>query len=126
MIDHVSIAVSNLAASAQFYEGVLAPLGLRRFVERPVTIGFGKTYPEFWLNARPNGTAQPAGTGIHICLRAPNAEAVRAFHRHALSAGGACDGPPGDRQAALTVYYAAFIRDLDGNKIEAVFFPKPL
>ena len=130
MIDHVSIAVRNLAASARFYDAVLAPLGLRRLTERPATIGFGKTYPEFWLNARPHGatpspdTPSPE-TGLHICLRAPSADAVQTFHRQALAAGGICDGPPSDRQAALTPYFAAFIRDLDGNKIEAAFFPKP-
>ena len=52
MIDHVSVPVRDLAASAAFYERVLAPLGYTRLVERPATVGFGKKYPEFWLNLR--------------------------------------------------------------------------
>lgn len=54
MIDHISLAVRDLASSAAFYEAVLAPLGYRKLVERPASIGFGKKYPEIWLNARPD------------------------------------------------------------------------
>ena len=124
MIDHVSIAVSDLERSAAFYDAVLAPLGFTRLAERERTIGFGKTYPEFWLNLRPGMEPVPEGTGIHICLRASSREAVDAFHTAALKHGGRDDGAPGDRQAQMTVYYGAFIRDLDGNKIEAVTFPR--
>lgn len=124
MIDHISIAVSDLTASAKFYEQVLAPLGLTRLVEREKTIGFGKKYPEFWLNARPEMPAVPEDTGTHICLRAASKEAVTAFHEAALSLGGDDDGAPGDRQAAMTTYFGAFIKDPDGNKIEAVTFPR--
>lgn len=124
MIDHVSIPVRDLAASAAFYEEVLAPLGLARLVDRPATVGFGKRYPEFWLNARPAMSPIPADTGAHTCLRAPGTEAVDAFHRRALALGATCDGPPGPRQAAVTTYYGAFVRDNDGNRIEAVTFPR--
>lgn len=123
MIDHVSIAVSDLARSSVFYDAVLAPLGFTRLAEREHTIGFGKTYPEFWLNLRPGMEAVPEETGIHICLRASSRDAVDAFHAAALKLGGRDDGAPGDRQAQMTVYYGAFIRDPDGNKIEAVTFP---
>lgn len=126
MIDHISIQVRDLDASAGFYEAVLAPLGLKRFVERPGTVGFGKRYPEFWLNHRPNAQPEPSGTGTHICLRAPDAAAVDAFHAAALAHGGASDGAPGPRPAAVTTYYGAFVIDLDGHKIEAAAFaPKP-
>jgi catechol 2,3-dioxygenase-like lactoylglutathione lyase family enzyme len=124
MIDHVSIAVSELARSAAFYEQVLEPLGLRKLVERERTIGFGKTYPEFWLNARP--AMQPVGedTGCHVCLRAPSRQAVTAFYDRAVRLGGRGDGEPRDREAAMVVYFGAFIRDFDGNKIEALTVPK--
>lgn len=125
MIDHVSIQVRDLAKSAAFYEAALAPLGLARFVERPGTVGFGKRYPEFWLNHRPKGRPAEAGAGAHICLRAPDAEAVAAFHDAALAHGGVSDGAPGPRPAAVADYVGAFILDLDGNKIEAAFFPRP-
>lgn len=124
MIDHVSIQVRDLHASAAFYEAVLAPLGLNRFVDREATVGFGRKYPEFWLNNRPDAPPEPRNTGTHICLRAPDADAVTAFHTAALAGGGQCDGPPGPRKAEVTTYIGAFIRDLDGHKIEAVFFPK--
>lgn len=124
MIDHVSIAVRSLAESAAFYDAVLAPLGLVRLVERERTIGFGKKYPEFWLNARPGMAPVAEDTGCHICLRAPSKEAVDAFHAAALARGGRDDGAPGDREASMTTYYGAFIRDPDGNKIEAVTFPR--
>ncbi|WP_339848732.1 VOC family protein [uncultured Nisaea sp.] len=124
MIDHVSIAVSDLTRSAAFYDAVLARLGFTRLAEREHTIGFGKKYPEFWLNLRPGMEAVLEGTGIHICLRAGSREAVDAFHAAALTQGGRDDGAPGERQAQMTVYYGAFIRDPDGNKIEAVTFPR--
>ena len=124
MIDHVSVPVADLAASAAFYDAVLAPLGLTRLAERPRTIGFGKRYPEFWLNLRPGLVPAPADSGAHVCLRAPSVDAVDAFHAAALAHGGQDDGPPGPRQAAMTTYHGAFIRDLDGNRIEAVSFPR--
>lgn len=124
MIDHLSLAVSDLARSAAFYEALLAPLGYRRLVEREATVGFGKRYPEIWLNHRPGRAPEPDGTGLHVCLRAASEEAVRAFHQAALDGGGRSDGEPGPRSAAMTGYYGAFILDLDGNKLEAASFPK--
>jgi len=63
-----------------------------------------------------------ADSGIHICLRTLNSEAVDAFHAAAVAAGGSSDGAPGKRREYSENYYAAFIRDPDGNKIEAVTF----
>jgi len=125
MIDHLSIAVRDLGASAAFYADVLEPLGLTRLVDRPATVGFGRKYPEFWLNARPGMAAVAADTGAHVALRAPSDEAVAAFHARALARGAASDGAPGPRQAAMTTCFGAFIRDPDGNRIEAVHFAKP-
>lgn len=122
MIDHVSVSVADLAKSAAFYARVLEPLGLTRLVERDGTIGFGKRYPEFWLNARGGLVPQPETTGTHIALRAKSEDAVRAFHAAALAAGGKDAGAPGPRQGAMTTYFGAFILDPDGNKIEAVNF----
>ena len=124
MIDHVSVEVRDLAAGAAFYDAVFAPLGMARLAERPSAIGFGKTYPEFWLNLRPDARRASADTGRHVCLRAPSREAVAVFHDAALAAGGRSDGAPGVRQAAMTTYFGAFIRDLEGNRIEAATFPQ--
>jgi catechol 2,3-dioxygenase-like lactoylglutathione lyase family enzyme len=122
MIDHFSIAVRNLAAAAAFYERVLAPLGMTRLETRPATVGFGKSYPEFWLNLRADMTAVAADSGAHVALRARSTDIVDAFHAAALAAGGVSDGAPGLRPQHGDGYYAAFIRDTDGNRIEAVTF----
>ena len=124
MLDHVSLAVRNLRTSADAYEQVLDALGLRRLVDRPPTVGFGKNYPELWLNARPAMTPLPSDTGIHICLRVPDEDGVRAFHAIAMKLGWKDAGAPGPRQAAMTLYYAAFVQDPDGNKLEAATFPR--
>lgn len=124
MIDHISIAVRDLAASAAFYERVLATLGLKRVVERAGSVGFGKAYPEFWLNQRAGLPPVSDDSGCHYCLRARDETVVREFHAAALGAGGRSDGAPGPRQGVMTRYYGAFIRDLDGNKIEVATFPR--
>ena len=123
MIDHISVAVRDLERAARFYEATLATLGLSRLVTRPATIGFGKTYPEFWINLRAAMAAVEEGSGVHICLRAKSTGEVDAFHAAALNTGGRSDGAPGLRPHDRVRYYAAFVRDLDGNRIEAVTFP---
>jgi catechol 2,3-dioxygenase-like lactoylglutathione lyase family enzyme len=123
MIDHISVGVSDLERSARFYEATLAPLGLSRLVTRPATIGFGKSYPEFWINLRAAMKPVASDSGSHICLRAKSTAEVDAFHAGALSAGGRSDGAPGLRPHDRVRYYAAFVTDPDGNRIEAVTFP---
>jgi len=123
MIDHISLGVADLERAARFYEAALAPFGLARLVTRPATIGFGNNYPEFWINLR--GTMAPVApeSGVHICLRAKSTGEVDSFHAAALSAGGRSDGAPGLRPHDRVRYYAAFVLDPDGNRIEAVTFP---
>lgn len=123
MIDHVSVGVSDLERSARFYKASLEPLGLTRLVTRPASIGFGKTYPEFWIHLRANMRPVEPGSGVHIGLRAKATAEVDAFHAAALHAGGRSDGAPGLRPHDRVKYYAAFIVDPDGNRIEAVTFP---
>ncbi|OAF15885.1 lyase [Bradyrhizobium centrolobii] len=123
MIDHISVGVSDLERSAKFYEATLAALGLARLVTRPGTVGFGKSYPEFWINLREGMPRVPLESGVHICLRAKATAEVDAFHAAALAAGGASDGAPGIRPHDRVRYYAAFVVDPDGNRIEAVTFP---
>jgi len=123
MIDHVSVGVSDLARSAAFYDAVLGTIGMTRLVTRPATIGFGKRYPEVWLNHRPGMAGVPEATGVHVCLRARSEDAVRAFHAAALANGGTDDGGPGPRKAEMTPYFAAFVRDPDGNRLEVATFP---
>lgn len=125
MIDHISIGVSDLKTSTAFYKEVLAFLDYELRDERPKTAGFarrGKPHSEFWLNARPGMAMVPADSGTHICLRTKSAEAVKAFYDAAMKLGATNDGAPGIRSHYSENYYAAFIRDFDGNKIEVVTF----
>jgi catechol 2,3-dioxygenase-like lactoylglutathione lyase family enzyme len=122
MIDHISIAVRDINAAETFYTALLTPLGFTKLREWPAAaIGFGKTYPEFWINRRADMAAIGADSGVHICLRAASTEAVDAFHAAALAGGGTSDGAPGLRPEYHDCYYAAFIRP-DGNRVEAVTF----
>lgn len=122
MIDHVSIEVRDLAASAAFYDAVLAPLGMTRQADRPDTVGWGKRYPELWINLRAGMAPVAADSGLHICLRARGTAAVDGFHAAALAQGAADDGGPALRPEYSDNYYAAFIRDPDDNRIEVVTF----
>jgi catechol 2,3-dioxygenase-like lactoylglutathione lyase family enzyme len=124
MIDHISLAVGDLERSAAFYETTLAPLGLARLVTRPGTVGFGRNYPEFWINLRAGMAPVASGSGVHVCLRAKSIGDVDAFHAAALGSGGRSDGAPGLRPHDRVKYYAAFVVDPDGNRIEAVTFPE--
>jgi catechol 2,3-dioxygenase-like lactoylglutathione lyase family enzyme len=124
MIDHVSLAVSDLARSVRFYEQAFAALGMTRLVTRPAAVGFGKAYPEVWINLRSAMTPLAPENGVHLCLRAKTAEEVDAFHAAALAAGGVSESEPSLRPHDRVRYYATFVADPDGNRIEAVTFPK--
>ena len=124
MIDHVSVPVRSLEAANRFYEAALGALGYGKLVVRPGTIGFGKRYAELWINLRPNMSAVDEGCGAHVCLRARSPEEVDRFHAAGLANGGTDDGRPGPREHdnPRQIYHAAFLRDPDGNRIEAVSF----
>ncbi|HWE77695.1 MAG TPA: VOC family protein [Pseudolabrys sp.] len=122
MIDHVSVSVRDLAASTRFYQAALGALGFTSLEKRAATVGFGKQYAEFWINLRGDAQPAPETSGAHVCFRARAPELVDAFHAAALANGGASDGAPGLRPQHGDGYYAAFIRDPDGNRIEAVTF----
>lgn len=123
MIDHISVGVTDLERSAKFYEATLAALGLTRVVTRPRMIGFGKAYPEFWINLREGMPRVAPESGVHICLRAKTTAEVDGFHAAALATGGVSESAPGIRPHDRVRYYAAFVVDPDGNRIEAVTFP---
>jgi catechol 2,3-dioxygenase-like lactoylglutathione lyase family enzyme len=122
MIDHISIGVRDLEGMARFYEAVLNTLGYAKLQVQPGTAGFGKRYSEFWLNHRPDMAVSEHDTGLHVALRAASTQAVDEFYQAALRAGGSSDGAPGFRPEYRQGYYAAFIRDPEGNRIEAVTF----
>ena len=122
MIDHLSLGVSNLERALEFYDHVLATLGFRRLWTTDRGAGFGTVGLDEPLALFAVGTeARPPGTGWHLALTAPNRAAVDSFHRVAIQRGGVDEGAPGLRPKYGAGYYAAFVRDPDGYKIEAVF-----
>ena len=125
MIDHVSVAVRDLERATRFYKAVLGAIGYERLETRPHTVGFGKKYPEFWINLRAAMALVAPDSGAHVGLRVRGVELVDAFHAAALASGGTSEGAPGLRPQHGEGYYAAFIRDPDGNRVEAVTFLKP-
>jgi catechol 2,3-dioxygenase-like lactoylglutathione lyase family enzyme len=114
-IDHVSIPVADVAAARAFYEQALAPLGAQVVVERPGAVIFGGGQGQGLVGVR-QGTEYRGP--VHVALSTDRA-GVDAFHEAALAAGGTDNGAPGVRDFAPN-YYAAYVRDPDGNNIEAV------
>lgn len=125
MIDHLGLAVSDIAKSRAFYDAALAPLGI--MVVHTVNgadwggtgtqLGYGKEGSDsFWI-----GDHKSASTGVHVAFTAKDRAQVDAFHEAALEAGGRDNGAPGLRPEYHAGYYGAFVFDPDGNNIEAVF-----
>lgn len=121
MLGHLSFGVENLARAATFYDGVLAPLGYVRVWSRQHAVGFGEKGggDKLALFAK-TGEARAPGPGFHLAFTAPSRGAVDAFHAAALRAGGIDSGRPGPRRQYGAIYYAAFVVDPDGHKLEAV------
>ncbi len=116
---HVSIGVTDHAASVAFYEKVLGTIGAKKVFDFPNAVAFGKQFPEFWVQLPGDGQAAGTANGTHFAFIAPSKEAVQAFYDTALEAGGSGDGEPGPRPDYGPDYYGCFVRDLDGHKIEA-------
>jgi len=126
LVSHVSVGVTDLHRAGVFYDAVTQPLGVRRVMEHRAGIAWGRAFPEFWASQPHDGKPARAGNGTHICFNAPSADAVVAFHAAGLAAGGFDDGAPGPRPEYAPGYYAAFLRDPDGNKVEALcWIPAP-
>ncbi|HXC91520.1 MAG TPA: VOC family protein [Stellaceae bacterium] len=121
MLGHMSFGVEKLTVAAAFYDEVLAPLGYVRLWTKPHAVGFGERGggDKLALFVKP-GEAAPPGAGFHVAFKAPSRDAVDAFHAAALRAGGVDCGEPGLRPQYGATYYAAFVFDLDGHKLEAV------
>lgn len=126
MLHHVSVGVRDVEAAAPFYDAVLGALGYKRIMEfLPYGIGYGETHPTFWIQLPHNQQIATAGNGVHVAFAAPSQDAVHAFHAAALELGGVDAGAPGPRPEYTPDYYASFVIDLDGNKLEAVLLPPP-
>jgi catechol 2,3-dioxygenase-like lactoylglutathione lyase family enzyme len=117
VIDHIGFEVSDLLRSAKFYDGVLYALGARRLLESAHAIAYGVNDPQLWIVVR--GRAPAPGYG-HVALQASGKAAVDAAHSAGIANGGEDDGPPGFRPGYGSRYYAAYLRDPDGLRVEVV------
>jgi len=118
MLDHLGIQCADLPASAAFYDAVLAPLGARRLMDFGVAIGYGvPPMPDFWLGRFNSGDGFRE---THIAFTAPDRATVRAFFDAAVAAGAEVLHEPRLRPEYHSGYYGAFVRDPDGNNVEAV------
>lgn len=127
MLHHVSVGVRNVEESVRFYDRVLATLGYERLMEfLPYAAAYGTDAPEFWVQLPADRSPASVGNGVHIAFEARTKEAIEAFHREALAAGGRDEGAAGPRPIYGPDYFGAFIRDPDGNKLEACLTPAPV
>ncbi|MBN2751798.1 MAG: VOC family protein [Rhodospirillaceae bacterium] len=122
ILNHVSVGTNDYASARDFYDQVMAALGAQRLFEHPGAAAYGRQFPEFWLQTPINGKPATVGNGCHVGFFAYNKAQVDAFYAAALAAGGNDDGAPGPRPDYGPEYYGCFVRDLDGNKIEATFW----
>ena len=122
IISHVSIGTNQFDKARAFYDAVLATLEIVVVMEHPGAVAYGRQFPEFWLQVPHDGKPASVGNGFHLGFIASSKQQVDAFHLAALSVGGMCEGAPGPRPHYGEPYYGCFVRDLDGNKIEATFW----
>jgi catechol 2,3-dioxygenase-like lactoylglutathione lyase family enzyme len=122
MLSHVSLGTNDADRAAAFYDPVLAVLGMRKICERDGSVDYGTAKTVFSLERPSDGKPASVGNGVHIAFDAGTRAQVDEFYRVALANGGTDAGAPGLRPEYDANYYGAFVRDPDGNKIEAVSF----
>jgi catechol 2,3-dioxygenase-like lactoylglutathione lyase family enzyme len=119
MIDHIAIGVRDIEVAKAFYDAVLKPLGLQRLYEGPDFAAYGRDDKDD-LSIYQGGEGWCPDPKVHIAFCAKSREAVEAFHRQGMEAGGKDDGAPAIREDFADDYFAAFLKDPDGQRIEAV------
>ncbi len=119
MIAHVSIGVRDMAAARRFYDAALEPLGYACKSSSDDSAGYGDAGSSFWLGLTEHPVPADPRSGLHICFGAGTRATVDAFYQAALRAGGRDNGAPGLRPEYSGTYYAAFVTDPDGYRIEA-------
>jgi len=128
ILSHVSVGTANYEAAVAFYDKVMSTLGIPRLFHEPEfqATAYGRQFPEFWVQAPYDGGAPSVGNGYHVAFLAENRAAVDAFYQAAIDAGAKDDGEPGTRPQYSEAYYACFVRDLDGHKIEAMYWDESI
>jgi catechol 2,3-dioxygenase-like lactoylglutathione lyase family enzyme len=119
MLDHVSIGVREIPRAKRFYDAALTPLGYKCLSEGVGSLGYGRDAVALWIGAAERPVSADEKSGLHFCFAAPTRRSVDAFHEAALRAGGRDNGAPGLRADYGPDYYAAFVVDPDGYRIEA-------
>ncbi|BCG80338.1 VOC family protein [Mesorhizobium sp. 113-3-3] len=119
MFDHVSVGVRDANASRRFYDAALAPLGYSCLSQSPGSLGYGAQSVALWVNEAARPVPADEKSGLHFCFAAPTRDSVDAFHAAALRQGGGDNGAPGLRADYSENYYAAFVIDPDGYRLEA-------
>ncbi|HYD07381.1 MAG TPA: VOC family protein [Reyranella sp.] len=119
MFDHVSIGVSDIKRAGKFYDAVLKPLDVTRLSDGDTSLGYGEKSTGLWVLAVDKPVKPDMDSGLHFCFQAKSRAAVDAFYAAALKAGGKDNGKPGVRADYGPKYYAAFVVDPDGYRIEA-------
>jgi catechol 2,3-dioxygenase-like lactoylglutathione lyase family enzyme len=119
MFDHVSIGVRDIAKAKAFYDRALAPLGIKRMSDGETSLGYGRERVMLWLGATKTPVKADMNSGLHFCFAAAKPADVDAFYKAAIGAGGKDNGKPGLRPDYGAGYYAAFVVDPDGYRLEA-------
>ena len=119
MFDHVSIGVSDIKRAGKFYDAALGPLGYTRLSDGESSLGYGAKEVGLWIGAAKKPVKADLESNLHFCFVAPSRKAVDDFHAGALKNGGKDNGKPGVRADYSPKYYAAFVIDPDGFRIEA-------
>jgi len=128
MLGYVMVGANDIAKSANFYDILLAELGVKRTMEADAFIAWGGEKDgttSFTITKPYDGNAATAGNGTMMAFRAPSHDVVDKIHALALEMGGTCEGPPGPRPEFDPNFYCGYFRDLDGNKMNIFYFPKP-
>lgn len=128
MLAYAMVGSNDLEKAGVFYDAVLKPLGIIRSTTIAREIGYAPAVltgtgrqRRFYVGTPFNTLPATSGNGVDIAFDAPSRAAVDAFHAAALANGGSCEGPPGLRAHYSPTFYTAYVRDLDGNKLNAVF-----
>jgi catechol 2,3-dioxygenase-like lactoylglutathione lyase family enzyme len=119
MLDHVSIGVRDIAKAKRFYDAALQPLGYKCLSESEGSLGYGQDAVALWISVTQHPVPSDPQSGLHFCFSAPTRRSVDSFHAAALKLGGRDNGAPGIRAEYDPNYYAAFVVDPDGYRIEA-------
>jgi len=121
LLHHASIGVKNLKKSKTFYDEIFKALGIRELSADPSSVGYGDADGSFWVLASKAPVGASSDSGLHFCFRAAGRAQVDAFHAAATAHGGRDNGKPGLRADYGPHYYAAFVVDPDGYRLEAYY-----